>query len=130
MDQASLGEQELALLRLISERGPLTIAQAHGLFSIDQPLARTTVLTMLERLRRKGFLARRAVQGVNHYSARRDPADVVRQIVAQFVQRSLAGSVSPLVAYLNDQHDLTLHEQRELEQLVSSLKKRRKADRS
>jgi predicted transcriptional regulator len=83
--------------------------------------ARTTILTVLERLRAKGFLNRRKIKGVNHYTSRVSNSDVVQEVVSDFVDGVLQGSVSPFVAYLNQSSQLTDEEISELKQLVAKL---------
>jgi predicted transcriptional regulator len=60
----SIGDQELALLRFISEREQATVAEAVEGFGQPRGLARSTVLTMMDRLRRKGHLSRRPINGI------------------------------------------------------------------
>ncbi len=59
-----VGDQELALLHFIAGRGPTSVAQAVEGFGQPRALARSTVLTMMERLRRKGHLTRRPSEGI------------------------------------------------------------------
>lgn len=84
----------------------------------------TTVLTVLERLRRKGYLTRRKIQGVNHYSTRVSVADLLQRLVGDFVQRMLGGNVSPFVSYLHEQDHLDPEDVAQLRQLVDELEKR------
>jgi len=55
---------------------------------------------------------------------------VLRRAVGQFVERSLAGSVSPFVAYLAERGTVSAGELRELERLVAKLKPARAGDES
>jgi len=76
---------------------------------------------MMERLRRKGHLVRRAEGGIYRYRVAVAAGEAVRRTVADFVARTLAGSVSPFVAYLAEREDLTPEELAELERLVARL---------
>ena len=124
--ESSLGEQELALLRHIASRGAVTVGEAAESFGAGRGLARSTVLTMMERLRRKGRLTRRISQGVYHYRARASSADLLKGAVQRFVERHLDGSVSPFIAYLSESGDLSEKERRELERIVARLDAERK----
>jgi predicted transcriptional regulator len=117
----SIGEQELALLRHVADRGAVTVGEAAQEFGSARGLARSTVLTMMERLRRKGYLARRLSDGVYRYRAVSATADVLKAAVQRFVERHLDGSVSPLLAYLSETGDLSEKERRELERIVARL---------
>jgi predicted transcriptional regulator len=90
-----IGDQELALLRFVNEAGQATVGQAAERFGQPRSLARSTVLTMMERLRKKGHLSRRLHEGLYHYAPRTAPGAAVRQAVKSFVDRTLDGSISP-----------------------------------
>lgn len=100
--QKSLGKVELELLQAVERLKPVSVRTLAEHLAESSGQARTTVLTMLERLRRKGFLTRRKIKGVNHYSPRVAVADVLPGVVSDFVQDMLGGAVSPVVAYLQD----------------------------
>jgi predicted transcriptional regulator len=118
---ATVGEQELALLRHIAARGATTVGEAADEFGAGRSLARSTVLTMMERLRRKGHLTRRMMDGVYRYRALSSSADVLKGAVQRFVERHLEGSVTPFLAYLSETADLSDKERRELEKIVARL---------
>lgn len=125
MAKGSIGEQELALLRHVAEQGPLTVGQVAEGFGAPRGLARSTVLTMMERLRQKGHLHRRQVEGVYRYVSPVPAREVLRGAVSAFVERTLAGSVSPFVAYLAESAKVSEEELAELEELVGRLRARK-----
>jgi len=122
MTTKTIGDQELALLRHLAAQGPLSVAEAAESFGGPRGLARSTVLTMLERLRAKGHLRRRAVEGVYRYSPAVEPGALVDRAVESFVEKTLGGSVSPLVAYLTERGAVSGTELAELERLVERLR--------
>jgi predicted transcriptional regulator len=126
MSDTSVGEQEFALLRHIAEAGAATVGEVAETFGAARGLARSTVLTMMERLRKKGYLARRLSEGVYRYRARSSPDELMRGAVGRFVERHLGGSVSPVLAYLSGESTLTDEELRELEEIVSKLQSARR----
>ncbi len=129
MKQPSLGEQELGLLRHVADCGGATVGEAADTFGAERGLARSTVLTMMERLRRKGCLVRRLDGGVYRYRARRSSAELLRGAVQRFVERNLDGSVAPFLAYLSDTPGLSDAELRELEEVVAKLQAGRRKER-
>jgi len=118
----TIGERELALLSHVDERGGATVADVVSGFGEPQGLARSTVLTMMERLREKGFLGRRRVHGVYRYSTTSGPVEVMRGAVDNFVRTQLQGSVSPFVAWMSERGEVSRDELAELEALVSKLR--------
>ena len=126
MARSTIGDQELALLRYIADRGAVSVAEAVEAFRSERGLARSTVLTMMERLRKKGHLGRRLLDGIYRYRARSSSADLLKGAVRHFVEGKLNGSVSPLVAYLSETKDVSDEELEELEDVVARLSARRK----
>src|SRR5215813_15661797 len=114
----SIGDQELALLRFVGDAGQATVGQAAEGFGQPRGLARSTVLTMMERLRTKGHLTRRQQDGVYHYAPRTAHGTAVRQAVQRFVDRTLDGSIAPFVAYLAEREELSDEEIAELETVL------------
>ena len=117
----SLGKAELELLQLVEKLQPAAVRTLVEHLAESSGLARTTVITMLERLRRKGFLTRRKIQGMNHYSPRVSVPALMQRLVGDFIQKMLGGSVSPVVAYLQDANTINATELAELKQLVQQL---------
>lgn len=116
---------ELELLRYISENHPMTVRAVADYFAAVDGRARTTVLTLMERLRKKGYLQRRRTGGVNEYSPSDPKTDPLRNAVQDFVQRTLGGSVTPFVAYLGSDATLSNEELEQLKQLVRKLDQER-----
>ena len=129
MTRTTVGEQELALLRHIADRGAMSVAEAVEQFGSERGLARSTVLTMMERLRKKGHLGRRLLDGIYRYRARSSSADLLKGAVRHFVESKLNGSVSPFLAYLSDSKDVSDEELRELERIVARLTAAKGKDR-
>ncbi len=126
MPDPPLGELELEVLRHISEHAPATVGEVAEHFASARGLARTTLLTVMERLRRKGYLTRKKAGGPYRYSPTTPKQDVLRSVVREFVARALGGSSQPFVAYLSEEADLTEPEIADLRRLVRTLGKKRK----
>ncbi len=121
----SIGDQELALLRFVAERGTATVAQSVEGFGAARGLARSTVLTMMERLRAKGHLERHRRDGIYQYSSPASAGEVMRGAVQSFVEKTLEGSVSPFVSYLVDTAEVSDAELADLQRLVAKLQSQR-----
>jgi predicted transcriptional regulator len=116
--QASIGDRELALLRWIAERGGATVGEAAEQYGEPRDLARSTVLTMMERLRGKGHLSRQRVEGVYRYASAATPRELMRGVVEGFVEHTLGGSLAQAETVSDE-------ELAELESIVARLKSRR-----
>ena len=125
MQPTTLGDQELALLRFVSSHGPITAGEAAAKYGEPNGLARSTIETVLSRLHKKGYLARTQREGVFRYEAAMAPQEVMGGLVEQFVEKTLGGSLVPLVTYFVNQNQLSESEIAELQQLVSKLEARK-----
>jgi predicted transcriptional regulator len=121
MEQPPLGDLELEVLRFVAENAPLSVGVAAQQFGVPRGLARTTILTIMERLRKKGYLARSKHERPARYSPRIPQNKVEQGLVREFVEKTLAGSLSPFVAYLAEAEDLTDGELLQLRRLVEDL---------
>lgn len=121
MKKPPVGEQELEVLRYVADNAPITVRQVAEQFGEPRKLARTTILTMMERLRQKGFLLRKKDGGVYEYSPAQAKSAVLQDLVQNFVEKTLGGSLSPFVAYLSEAKDLSDEEIAELKKLVDRL---------
>ncbi|MBM7122365.1 BlaI/MecI/CopY family transcriptional regulator [Dyella kyungheensis] len=126
MGKPTIGDQELALLQYLAEHNNASVGEVASGFGEPRGLARSTVLTMMDRLRGKAYLRRKQVQGVYRYSTATGPGEVMRSAVGQFVEKTLSGSVSPFVAWMSERAEVSDNELAELEALVHQLQSRRK----
>jgi predicted transcriptional regulator len=127
-NRETIGREEMQVLRYVADRHPVSVREVADHVAATSGKARTTVLTVMERLREKGYLVRRRKGGVYLYSPKRSQADVLRNLVADFVREALGGSVSPFVAYLAEEANLNDGEVRELARLVADLEAQRAGD--
>lgn len=126
MAESSIGDRELKLLQHLAHAGDASVREAVADFGEQHGLARSTVLTMMERLRVKGYLKRRRVKGLYRYSTATGPREATRRAVDRFVERTLSGSVSPFVAWLAERGEVSDTELAELKALVAQLQSSRK----
>ncbi|QDU77960.1 Penicillinase repressor [Bremerella volcania] len=122
-ERKTLGKVELDLLQAVDQLQPVSVRTLAEHLASRTGQARTTVLTTLERLRKKGYLSRRSIKGVNHYSTRQSVTEILPRLVGEFVHKMLGGSVSPVVAYLQDRN-LDAEELEQLKALVEELQAR------
>lgn len=123
----TLGDQELALLRFVADFGPISVGEAAERFGAPRALARSTVLTVMERLRAKKRLTRKRSGGVYLYASPERADVLLSGVVRAFVETTLSGSLSPFVAYLSDSDRVSDAELAELERLVKKLRSKGKA---
>lgn len=117
--------QELQFLRFVARHGPISAGRVAEELGAELGLSRSTVLTVLERLRRKAHLRRRRKDGVYVYTSALPLDRLMRASVGQFVERSLGGSVTPFAAWLSERAEVSEEELAELRRMVARLKPRK-----
>ena len=96
-----LGHLELDVLQYVCDHHPITVRDVAAHFAATSGHARTTLLTVMERLRCEGAFGPPQNSGRRHYAPTVSKADLLDRIVGDFVDEVLGGSVSPFVAYLS-----------------------------
>ncbi len=122
--QEPLGRLQLDVLQFVTDQHPASVREVAQHFAETSGQARTTVLTVLEKLREKGYLRRAKSGGVFRYSPTISKPELLGQLVGDFVDGVLQGAASPFVAYLSKSKKLTPDEARKLEQLLKRIEKR------
>ena len=121
MRKRPLGELEIEVLQYISNRGACSVREVTLDYAESNGLARTTMLTVMERLRKKGYLVRSRKEGAFEYSASQQKGEVMHDVVQDFVEGTLGGSLTPFVAYLAKSRGLTPSEIDKLKELVDDM---------
>jgi predicted transcriptional regulator len=124
--KAALGSTEIEILRYVGDHHPISVGEVAKYMAQTSGQARTTVLTIMERLRRKGYLGRRRSEGVYRYSPKIPKDALLRGLVQNFVRTTLGGSVSPFVAFLSEKESVSDDELAALKRLVQDLERQRK----
>ena len=90
-------DAELAILRVLWDRGPSTVRQVHEVLARERPAGYTTALKLLQIMTEKG-LVRRDESGRTHvYHAKSSEEQTQRQLIRDLLDRAFGGSSSRLV---------------------------------
>jgi predicted transcriptional regulator len=90
-------DAELAILRVLWERGPSTVRQVHDALARDRVAAYTTALKLMQIMTEKGLLARDERDRTHIYSPKLTEAQTQRQLIRDLLDRAFGGSSSKLV---------------------------------
>ena len=106
----TLTPQELALMKVVWEKGPSTVRDVYEALLEDRHIAYTTVMTMMNVLERKGHVRKEAEGRSYRYHPVRPRGQVVGSMVREFVDRVFGGSAEPLLLHLVEDRHLTADE--------------------
>lgn len=87
---------ELACLTILWKRGEADVGEVREALRATRPLAYTTVMTVLERLSRKGMVTRKKSGRSFRYAPARDREEMRALAIAQLVEQFFDGSVEDL----------------------------------
>ena len=90
-------DAELAILRVLWNRGPSTVRQVHDLILDEQPIGYTTVLKLMQIMTEKGLVVRDERQRAHIYRSRLTEQKTQRQLLADLLDRAFEGSAPKLV---------------------------------
>ncbi|MBL9126261.1 MAG: BlaI/MecI/CopY family transcriptional regulator [Verrucomicrobiales bacterium] len=116
-----LGLAEMDVLRYVAENAPVTVRDAADHLADTKGQVRTTVLNSMERLRRKGFLRRRKVDGVFQYWPVDGKGPLFQRLLKGFVDAAFGGTSAPLVTYLAESGEVSEDELKVLRRCAERL---------
>jgi len=90
-------DAELAILRVLWERGPSTVRDVHGALSRSRDAGYTSVLKVMQIMLDKGLVARDEAKRSHVYRAAVPREHTQRQIVGDLLERVFGGSARGLV---------------------------------
>jgi len=90
-------DAELAILRVLWERGPSTVRDVHDDLNERAPTGYTTVLKLLQIMTEKGLVVRDETERAHIYESRYSEQKTQRQLLSDLADRAFGGSAAKLV---------------------------------
>jgi predicted transcriptional regulator len=117
-------DAELAILRVLWERGPSTVRQVYDVLSEQRDFAYTTTLKLLQLMTEKGITVREEEGRVHLYRAGFAQEDTQQRLVADLLDRAFGGSSAKLVVQALAAKPASPDELREIRQLLADYKEK------
>lgn len=124
-DMPKIPPAEMEMLRYVMDHHPISVRGVAEYMAETKGYTRTTVLNLMERLRKRGYLDRKKREGVFRYSPTTPRVDVMRMQVRNFIRESLGGSLEPFMVYLTAEESVDDEQLAELKRIVAELDNRR-----
>jgi predicted transcriptional regulator len=125
VDELQLGDREMDVMGVLWDRGSGTVAEVRE--RLADPLAYTTVLTVLRNLERKGAIAHVVAGQTHRYVPIVARAVVRRSALDRLLGKLFQGAPEQLLAHLVEEHSFTPENLRRLRAQIDELEER--ADR-
>ena len=118
-------DAELAILRVLWERGPVTVRQVHEALA-DRETGYTTTLKLMQIMADKGLVTRDESARTHVYAARVSQQQTQRQLVNDLVDRAFGGSAAELVLRALSDARTSAEELREIRKLIDEAREDRR----
>jgi predicted transcriptional regulator len=90
-------DAELAILRVLWQRGPSTVREIHDDMNRENATGYTTVLKLLQIMTEKGLVVRDERQRAHVYESKYSEQKTQRQLLTDLADRAFGGSATKLV---------------------------------
>ncbi len=114
----ALSEAQLEIMHVVWQGGEVTVTDVWNVLAPRRAVARNTVLTLMDRLEKKGWLKRRADGQAHYYTAAAARAATLGQVVHRLVDAAFAGSADALVLALLEGRGVSDEEARRIRRLI------------
>ena len=119
-------EAELSILRVLWERGALSVRDVQRALNESKPTGYTTVLKLLQIMTEKGLVERDETKRPQIYRSRYSQQQTQRQLLGDLLQRAFGGSVKALVLQALAVKKTTAEELEAIENLLDRMEEERK----
>ena len=113
-------DSELAILRVLWDRGPSTVRTVHEALAGARETGYTTTLKLMQIMTDKGLVSRDESARTHVYVAKLSESETQRQLVSDLLSRAFGGSASALVLQALKAGETTPEELRQIQQLIDT----------
>ena len=125
-EKANISEGELDVLKVLWERGPSTVREVNEQLPRRRKWAYNTVLTLLTRLRDKGYVTSKKGGQSHIFDAAVSQSQLLRQRAGELADQLCDGAASPLVHALVQGARFTPDEIQQFRNLLDELEQETK----
>jgi BlaI family transcriptional regulator, penicillinase repressor len=118
-------DSELAILRILWERGPSTVRQVHEALAETRETGYTTTLKLMQIMADKRLVERDETARTHVYVAAVNEQQTQRQLVKDLVDRAFGGSAAALVLQALNAEGTTPAELKEIRKLIDDYREKR-----
>lgn len=123
-------DAELAILRVLWERGPSTVRQVNDALWPERETGYTTTLKLMQIMAEKGLVTRDERDRTHVYAARVARDRTQRQLISDLVDRAFGGSAAALVLQALSAHPASEDELAEIQRLIDDYKRARRTTKA
>jgi len=128
---ADLSDLQLAIIRVLWDKGEASAAEVQLAMKRSRPLAITTVSTLLARLEKKGIITHRNAGRTFVYRARVSELDMRRKAISGVIRNLFRGNPSEVVGQILSERDVSEEDLERMRRMIQDarLAERKKSQR-
>jgi predicted transcriptional regulator len=115
-------DAELAILRVLWERGPSTVRQVHEVLAGERETGYTTTLKLMQIMTEKGLVTRDESARTHVYATHLSQDQTQRQLVNDLLDRAFGGRSAALVMHALSAQPASAEELHEIRTLIEQYK--------
>lgn len=115
----SLTDLQLAIVRILWERGQRTVLEVQEALAPERKLAQTTVATILTRLEKRNIVRHEANGRLFVYKALVSESQVRKSMVSDLTTLLFDGSPAALISHLLSEKEITADDLDEVKRLIA-----------
>ena len=117
-------DAELAILRVLWERGPSTVRQVHEILSAVRPTVYTTILKLMQIMDDKGLVRRDKSQRAHVYQPVFTKTETQKRLVEDLLERAFNGSTASLLMQALSAKEASAEELAQIRQILDEVERR------
>lgn len=119
-------ERELEALKILWDREEATVREIwEAMSAIEEPSPYTTVLSLLQVMKKKGLVTHRRVGKAHVYRAQLERSKAFRGLASRFLDRVFDGAVSEYLVHALESRKLKAKELDQLEAMIVAARQRK-----
>ncbi len=116
-------DAELAILRVLWERGPSTVRQVHNILNEIRPTVYTTILKLMQIMDNKGLVRRDKSQRAHVYQPAFTEAETQKRLVGDLLERAFSGSTASLLMQALSAKEASAEELAQIRQILDEVER-------
>lgn len=124
-----LTDAQLEIMHCVWDRGGTTVTEVWQLLQNEREVARNTVLTVIDRLAKRGWLKKKSVGNTHLYWATVDRQKALGNAVTRMVDKAFAGSADRMVMALLDGRGISNEEAMKIGKMIDESRKQNRNKR-
>lgn len=120
-----LTEPQIEIMQVIWQHDEITVSDVWQAISAKRPVARNTILTVLDRLEKRGWLQKRSVGNVQLYRASVSEKVTLKQAVQRLVNTFFGGSSESLMMTLLEGRGISPQEAQRIRQQIDDARSKK-----